>query len=189
MGTQFNIPELRRLDVEHHLPAQANYGELQSLAAAASSRTRKAQPSMMAKATRCLMAWRACGAVNVGHGRDELVDMATQMRELPFYNTFFKTATPPTVMSAAARSRKLLGGDLQHGSSIHRARSNDTVMRMVRHHWNVSGQPKRTIFHQPPQRVSRLNNGGRARWHERYAPDRRSVDPGVEHVAQPYKFR
>ncbi len=27
----YNIPELRKLDVEHHLPAQANYGEMQAL--------------------------------------------------------------------------------------------------------------------------------------------------------------
>src|SRR3546814_4831518 len=40
--------------------------------------------------------------VNVGYGREELVEAAAaQMRELPFYNTFFKTATPPTVMLAA----------------------------------------------------------------------------------------
>ena len=32
--------------------------------------------------------------VNVGYGRQELVDAAAkQMRELPFYNSFFQTAT------------------------------------------------------------------------------------------------
>ena len=51
--------------------------------------------------------------VNVGYGRDELVRAAAeQMTELPFYNTFFKTATPPTVMLAAKLAEKL-GGKLQ----------------------------------------------------------------------------
>jgi hypothetical protein len=30
-GRNYNIPELRRLDMEHHLPAQANYGEIVAL--------------------------------------------------------------------------------------------------------------------------------------------------------------
>ena len=51
--------------------------------------------------------------VQVGYGREELADAAyEQMLELPYYNTFFKTAAPPTVMLAAKISR-LLGGQSQ----------------------------------------------------------------------------
>ena len=100
--------------------------------------------------------------VNVGYGREELVRTAAeQMQELPFYNTFFKTATPPTVM-LAAKLAELLGGKLQHvffNSSGSEA--NDTVMRMVRHYWNVAGQPKRTIFIGRRNALSRLDHGGR----------------------------
>ena len=40
--------------------------------------------------------------VNVGYGRRELADAAArQMRELPYYNTFFKTTTPPATELAA----------------------------------------------------------------------------------------
>src|SRR5271170_6919942 len=36
--------------------------------------------------------------VNVGYGRKELVEAATrQLETLPFYNSFFKTATPPAI--------------------------------------------------------------------------------------------
>ena len=36
--------------------------------------------------------------VNVGYGRKELAEAAyRQMLELPYYNTFFKTTTPPSV--------------------------------------------------------------------------------------------
>ena len=97
-----------------------------------------------------------------------------QMLELPFYNTFFKTATPPTVQLAAKLAEKL-GGDLQHiffNSSGSEA--NDTVMRLVRHYWKVAGQPKRDDLHQPLERLSRLDHGRRQpRRHE--ADARRSA--------------
>jgi len=36
--------------------------------------------------------------VNIGYGRNELADAAArQMRELPFYNSFFKSAHPPAI--------------------------------------------------------------------------------------------
>ena len=38
----------------------------------------------------------------VGYGRDELADAAAaQMRQLSFYNAFFKTATPPAIELSA----------------------------------------------------------------------------------------
>src|SRR3546814_7942507 len=52
--------------------------------------------------------------VQVGYGRKELADAAyDQMLELPYYNTFFKTATPPTIQLASKIS-ELLGGNLSH---------------------------------------------------------------------------
>ena len=37
--------------------------------------------------------------VNVGYGQQALIDAATrQMKELPFYNAFFQTATPPAIV-------------------------------------------------------------------------------------------
>ena len=40
--------------------------------------------------------------VNIGYGRDELAEVAArQMRELPYYNTFFKTTHVPAIALAA----------------------------------------------------------------------------------------
>src|SRR5262249_48595548 len=143
----YDIPELRRLDLEHHLPAQANYGEIQALGGSRIITRAEGSTIYDGEGAAILDGMAGLGCVNVGYGRDELVAAATeQMKELPFYNTFFKTATPPTVM-LAAKLAGLLGGKLQHvffNSSGSEA--NDTVMRMVRHYWTVSGQPKRTIF-------------------------------------------
>jgi len=40
--------------------------------------------------------------VNAGYGRRELVDAATeQMKELPYYNSFFQCAHPPSIQLAS----------------------------------------------------------------------------------------
>ncbi len=186
----YNIPELRRLDVAHHLPAQASYAEIKALGGSRIITRAEGSTIYDGDGNALLDGMAGLWCVNVGYGRDELVRAAAeQMQELPFYNTFFKTATPPAVMLATKLAEKL-GGKLQHvffNSSGSEA--NDTVMRMVRYYWSLKGQPNRTIF------ISRRNAyhgstmagaslGGMAHMH----PIGGLPIPGVEHVAQPYKF-
>ncbi|WP_417524583.1 aspartate aminotransferase family protein [Marinovum sp.] len=85
--------------------------------------------------------------VAVGYGRDELADVAArQMRELPFYNTFFQTTHVPAI-ALAQKLAELAPGDLNHvffaGSG---SEANDTNIRMVRHYWAMKGQPERNII-------------------------------------------
>ena len=98
-------------------------------------------------ATAILDAMAGLWCVQVGYGRKELADAAhEQMMELPFYNTFFKTSAPSTVM-LAAKVAELLGGNLSHvffnnsGSE-----AIDTVIRMVRYYWQVKGKPERNVM-------------------------------------------
>ncbi|SFI78640.1 aspartate aminotransferase family protein [Celeribacter neptunius] len=84
--------------------------------------------------------------VNIGYGRDELVDAAArQMKQLPFYNTFFQTSHVPAIM-LAKRLAELAPGALNHvffnGSG---SDSNDTNLRLVRHYWAAKGQPERKV--------------------------------------------
>ena len=85
--------------------------------------------------------------VNVGYGRDELADAAArQMRELPFYNTFFQTTHVPVLM-LAKKLAELAPGDLNHvffanGGSD----ANDTNIRLVRTYWAEKGQPNRDVI-------------------------------------------
>src|SRR5262252_1518280 len=110
----YNIPELRKLDLAHHLPAQADYKVLEELGGSRIITRAEGCTIYDGEGNALLDGMAGLWCVNVGYGRDELVETATQqMRELPFYNTFFKTATPPTVM-LAAKIAELLGGDLQH---------------------------------------------------------------------------
>lgn len=190
MPRNYDIPELRRLDVAHHLPAQANYGEIQTLGGSRIITHAEGCTIYDGEGNAILDGMAGLWCVNVGYGREELARAAyEQLMELPFYNTFFKTATPPTVMLAAKLAEKL-GGELQHvffNSSGSEA--NDTVMRMARHYWKVKGEPKRSIF------ISRWNAyhgstmagaslGGMKHMH----PIGGLPIPGVEHVMQPYRF-
>ena len=128
--------------------------------------------------------------VQVGYGRKELADAARdQMLELPFYNAFFKTVAPSTVMLATKVS-ELLGGDFSHvffnnsGSE-----AIDTVIRMVRYYWQVKGQPERHVliarrnaYH--GSTIGGTSLGGMEAMHKQGGP----WLPGIEHVMQPYGF-
>ncbi len=128
--------------------------------------------------------------VNVGYGRQELAEAAyKQMLELPYYNTFFKTATPPPI-ELAEKLAELAPEGLNrvfYGSSG--SESNDTVVRLVRHFWNLMGKPDKKVF------ISRehayhgstcasASLGGMTAMHKQ-------ADlplPGFEHVMPPYWY-
>jgi putrescine aminotransferase len=128
--------------------------------------------------------------VNVGYGRQELAKVAyDQMLQLPYYNTFFKTSTPPAVELSKVLS-DLAPNNLRHvfyGCSGSDA--NDTIARMVRQYWNLVGKSaKKTI-------ISRTNGyhgstmvaaslGGMSYMHQH-------ADlplPGFVHIQQPYWY-
>jgi len=85
--------------------------------------------------------------VNIGYGRVELAEVAArQMRELPYYNTFFQSSHAP-VIALAAKIAELAPGDLNHvffaGSG---SEANDTNIRMVRTYWAAKGKPDKSII-------------------------------------------
>jgi putrescine aminotransferase len=190
MPRNYNIAELRRLDVAHHLPAQADYKVIADMGGSRIVTHADGCYIWDGDGNRILDGMAGLWCVNVGYGRTELADVAAeQMRELPFYNTFFKTATPPTVL-LADKIASLAGGKLQHVFfNASGSEANDTVFRMVRHYWKLKGEPKRSVF------ISRWNAyhgstvagvslGGMKAMH---AQGDLPV-PGVEHVRQPYGF-
>jgi putrescine aminotransferase len=128
--------------------------------------------------------------VNVGYGRKELIDAATrQLHELPFYNSFFQTATPPAIELAELLA-EVTPPHFQHvffsGSG---SEGNDTVVRMVRRYWDVLGQPERTVI------ISRKNAyhgstmagaslGGMSGMHAQGG----LPIPGITHIEQPFWY-
>lgn len=128
--------------------------------------------------------------VNVGYGRQELVDAAAkQMQELPYYNSFFQTTNVPAV-KLAERIVKLAGDNYSHVFfSSSGSESNDTNVRMVRHYWATLGQPERKVI------ISRKNAyhgstmagaslGGMSYMHEQGG----LPIPGIVHIEQPYHY-
>ena len=82
------------------------------------------------------------------------------MLELPYYNTFFKTTTPPAV-ELSQMLADLTPPALNHvfyGSSGSDA--NDTIARIVRQYWNMEGKTAEEDHHRPQQRLSRQHHGG-----------------------------
>jgi len=96
---------------------------------------------------RYLDAMSGLWCVNVGYGRRELAEVArAQMEELAYYNTFFKTTTP----AAVELSHQLAGltppGLDRFFFANSGSEANDTVVRMVRHYWNLKGEHNRKAF-------------------------------------------
>src|SRR3546814_14170344 len=68
------------------------------------------------------------------------------MRELPYYNTFFKTTTRPAA-ELAARLAELTPAGLEHAFfASSGSEANDTIVRMVRRYWQILGQPERSVI-------------------------------------------
>jgi putrescine aminotransferase len=140
---------------------------------------------------RILDAMSGLWCVNVGYGQTALVEAATrQMRELPFYNAFFQTATPPAIELAELLA-EVTPPSFQHvffsGSG---SEGNDTVVRMVRRYWDILGQPQRQVI------ISRRNAyhgstmagaslGGMSGMHAQGG----LPIPGIEHIEQPYWWK
>ena len=127
--------------------------------------------------------------VNVGHGRQEIVEaVRAQMSELSYYNTFFKTTTLPAIelsemlaeITPPQFNMAFFGSSGSDG--------NDTVVRMVRTYWQLLGKPEKKII------LSRVNAyhgstvaaaalGGMAGMHAQGG-----VIGDIDHVAQPHWF-
>ena len=186
----YDIAELRRLDVAHHLPAQSDW---RAIAEAGGSR-------IITRADGCIihdgeghafldgMAGLWC--VQVGYGRAELAEAArAQMLELPYYNTFFKTAAPPTIELAAKVAEKLRPPLNHVFFNSSGSEAIDTLIRIARYYWQARGEPQRNVI------ISRTNGyhgstiggvslGGMHHMHAQGGP----WVPGIEHVMQPYLF-
>jgi len=126
--------------------------------------------------------------VNVGYGQEALVEAAArQMRELPFYNAFFQTATKPAIALAEVLAEVSPPGFQHVFFSGSGSEGNDTVVRMVRRYWDLQGQPERSIL------ISRHNAyhgstmagaslGGMSGMHAQGG----LPIPGIQHIGQPY---
>jgi len=85
--------------------------------------------------------------VNVGYGREKLAQVAyEQLRLLPYYNSFFKTTTPPAI-SLAKKLAEITPKGFNHVFYTNSgSEANDTVIRTVRRYWRLLNKPERRVI-------------------------------------------
>jgi putrescine---pyruvate transaminase len=187
MTTPRTTREWQAADAAHFLHP---FTDFQSLAKKGSRIITKAENIWLTDSdgNRILDAMSGLWCVNVGYGQEALVEAAArQMRELPFYNAFFQTATPPAI-ELAEKLAEVAPPQFRHvffsGSG---SEGNDTVVRMVRRYWDLMGQPGRDVI------ISRVNAyhgstmagaslGGMSGMHAQGG----LPIPGIVHIQQPY---
>ncbi len=129
--------------------------------------------------------------VNIGYGREELIEAAVQqLRQLPYYNTFFMTSHPPVI----ALSEQLAKVTPESFNRVFLTNSgseaNDTVIRMARQYWSIRGKPEKSVI------ISRYNAyhgstvgaaslGGMPDMHAQGG----LPIPGISHIQQPYWYQ
>lgn len=138
--------ELQALDAAHHMHPFTDGDDLNAKGARIITRASGVYLTD-SEGNEILDAMAGLWCVNIGYGRDELADVAArQMRQLPYYNTFFQTSHVPAI-ALAKRLADLCPGDLNHaffnGSG---SDSNDTNMRLVRHYWAAKGKPNKKVI-------------------------------------------
>ncbi len=128
--------------------------------------------------------------VNVGYGNKDLIETAQrQLETLPYYNTFFQSASP-TQIELAVELSKITPGDLNHFFFANSgSEANDTVIRLVRHYWKTRGHSTKTTFISRKKAyhgstLAAVSLGGMAGMHQFDA----NLLPGFEHILEPHWY-
>lgn len=181
--------EYRALDAAHHLHPFSDMGALN----AAGSRVIVGAHGVHLQdsdGNRIVDGMAGLWCVNVGYGREELIEAgARQLRELPFYNTFFKTTHPPVIELSALLAEIAPPAFNRFFYCNSGSEGNDTVLRIVHQYWLTQRQPGRKFV------ISRRNGyhgstiaggtlGGMDYMHEQMP----SKVEHIVHIDQPYFF-
>jgi putrescine aminotransferase len=127
--------------------------------------------------------------VNMGYGQQSLIDAASaQISQLPYYNAFFKTSTPPAAELSALLA-EVTPAHMHHAFfTSSGSEANDTVLRLVWRYWDILGKPEKRVvisrknaYHGSTIAASSL--GGMDEMHAQGG-----IIPDIVHVDQPNWF-
>ena len=181
--------DYQALDAAHHLHPFTNTGALNKKGARVITHAEGVY-LWDSEGQKMLDGMAGLWCVNMGYGRKELVEAATQqMEKLAFYNTFFQTSHMPAA-ELAQEIASVTPGDLNH---IFFANSGseaiDTIIRMVSQYWCIEGKPYKNIliarenaYH--GSTVAGASLGGMGGMHKQGAPG----VGGIERIRQPYWY-
>ncbi len=185
----YSLKQLQAIDAAHHLHPFTDHKDLRG----AGSRmiTRAEGPFIYdSEGTEILDGMAGLWCVNIGYGRNELAEAAyQQMKELPYYNSFFRCSSPTPVLLAQkiAEIAPVHVNQVFFGCSGSEA--NDTALRLVRHYWALEGKPEknRIISRQMAYHgstVAGTSLGGMAGMHGQL----NGAVPNIVHVMMPYAY-
>jgi len=127
--------------------------------------------------------------VNAGYGRDELVDAAArQLRKLPYYNSFFQCAHPPSIELSRILmeiTQPQFNRVFYTGSG---SESIDTMIRMVRRYWDLLDQPERQFIIARDNAYHGSTVAGAALGGMKPMHEQGGTLSGIAHIEQPYWF-
>ena len=138
--------ELRASDAAHHVHPFTNTGELNRKGARVIV---SAEGCILtdSEGNRILDGMAGLWCTALGYGREDIADaVASQMKQLSYYNTFFQTTHPPVIETArllAELTPDHINRFFFTGSG---SEANDTILRMVAHYWTVQGHPERNVI-------------------------------------------
>jgi len=189
MNDKPSLSNLAAIDAAHHLHP---FSDMKQLNAKGTRIIERAEGVFIYDSTgkKYLDAFAGLWCVNVGYGRKSIADAAyRQMQELPYYNAFFGTTTPPATLLAqkiASHAGPKLSRVFFTNSG---SEATDTWFRMARVYWKALGKPEKT------QVIARKNGyhgstvagaslGGMKLMHEQ---GNLPIE-GVHHINQPYWY-
>ena len=185
----YSLQQLQAIDAAHHLHPFTDHKDLR----AAGSRMIVSADGPFIRdsdGNEMLDGMAGLWCVNIGYGRNELAEAAyEQMKELPYYNSFFRCSTPTPVLLSEKLSEIAPAhmNQVFYGSSGSEA--NDTAVRLVRHFWAVQGKPEknRIISRQWAYHGSTIAGtslGGMKAMHAQL----HGAVPNIVHVMPPYAY-
>ncbi len=186
----YDAAELRRLDSAHHLHPFSNNKQVVAQGGGQVYVRAEGVYIWDVDNKRYLDAMAGLWCVNVGYGRDEIVEAANrQMRELPYYSGFFGSATPPAV-ELAGKLAEITGHRFSRVLFANSgSEANDTMAWIARRYWDLKGKPEKkwliarnNAYHGSTMMAASLGAYGLM-----HAQGGLPL-PGVAHVRQPYWF-
>jgi putrescine aminotransferase len=140
----FDLDQLRRLDRAHHLHPFTDH---RTMHRDGTHVVRAARGSTLVgeDGRELLDGLAGLWCVNIGHGREEILDaVAAQMRAVAFYPSFFNTTTEPAIR-LAARLAGLAPARLRHAIfSNSGSEANETALKLIRAYWKLRGRREKT---------------------------------------------
>ena len=189
VGQTRSVSEWQALDAEHYLHPFTDHKDLGKTRSRIITRADGVY-IYDAEGRQILDGMSGLWCVNAGYGRQELIDAATaQLGELPYYNSFFQCASPPSIELAhvlSGLSQPQFERVFFAGSG---SESIDTMIRLVRRYWELMEQPQRTTiiartnaYH--GSTIAGTSLGGMSLQRAQGGP----LVPGIVHIDQPYWF-